>query len=144
LAQLDSAIHFTPKSLDIASATRARIIKRLAEDLHTPLMDSLIRLDRFKAMTMGEPSEKCSKYLQLSKTSVQKVLSLLNDLLTMEQLNSGKIDLSIENCSGFDIVDDAINMASGLAVAKNILIVNESVDCKITADGERLVQGWNG
>jgi len=140
IAQLDRAIHYAQQRLKTASRERAQIVKSLAEDMHSPLTETLVRLDRFKGIGQATLPEKSVRYLQLSKVSVQKVVNLLNDLLTIEQLDVGKIDLTAVDCSITEVVNEAMDVTAGLAGTKQINIADNSQNGQIVADKARLVQ----
>jgi signal transduction histidine kinase len=68
------------------------------------------------------------------------VLGLIDDLLTMETLETGKITLEPTSFSLQSLADESIATVASLAAAKQINIVNQCPDVILHADKARLIQ----
>jgi signal transduction histidine kinase len=140
LSALDAAVHYADDRLRAASKERSLIMSCLADEMRVPLVDAVVHMQRFEILAQKELSEKARGYLTVSKSSVDKIIRLLDDLVTIEELDIGKVDLKVETCNASDIAADAISAVIGLAAEKEISIVNLCPAIDVEADKLRIVQ----
>jgi signal transduction histidine kinase len=140
IAELDRAVHFADQRLRAASEKRAELMRSLAEDMRSPLAQVTASQDKFAILAQDHLTEKSSKFLGLSNISVREVLGLLDDLLTVEETQAGKIELNRGVWSFSEPIEEAIGLVSGLASAKGCRIESQVEQGKVRADKKRLVQ----
>jgi len=140
IADLDLAIHRAYDRLRSASKERAQIMSTLAQEMQKPLTSAIAHIDQFKRLSNDALSKQSKRYVDLARGSLDRVLALVHDLLTIEQLEIGKVDLSLESCQLVELAKEAIGTVSGLAAQKDITIVNRCQKDVIKADRTRIVQ----
>src|SRR5207249_5260650 len=64
----------------------------------------------------------------------------INDILDLERLESGKMEMRFETVEVATILDRSIEAVKAFAVEQQIELVMKQSSSKIYADGERLVQ----
>jgi len=120
---------------------REEFLAIVSHDLRTPLTS----LKGFiEVLVNGEyDSEgKLREYLGILDSEADRMISLINDLLDLGRLESGKMDLHIERLSLTDLVTYAMRSMEGLASRKGVslTLVPGGGDLAVAADRRRLLQ----
>jgi len=120
---------------------KSMFLASMSHELRTPL-NSIIGFVSWLLMGMeGDLNEEQDKQLTMVKNSAAHLLSLINDILDISKIESGKVDLSIE---AFDVAEVAEEVAEtvlpqtkekGLA-----LTVNVPEGIKLRSDKRRVKQ----
>lgn len=103
---------------------KTELITNVSHDLKTPLTSIINYVDLLK--TDGLDSEKASEYLEILDRKSQRLKNLTEDLVEASKLNSGVIELNIENIDIVQLVNQSLAEyserfeQSGLHVIKNI------------------------
>lgn len=139
-ASLDLCLHHAEAQINEASALRAEMMSSLALDMRRPLQDSQQGLQRFRALTGDSLPDRCLNLLTKSQRNIDRVLSLIENLLTIESLSTGKVHLETRICDTAKVAEEALGTVSSLAQKKSIGLKNECAAVSIKADGEKLVQ----
>ena len=139
-AYLDLILHQAKNQLDIASSQRAEMMVSLADGMRQPLQKAIAHLNQFSAEEGSALSERGRTQLQRAEGNISRVLKLVDDLLTMETLETGRIDLELSDCNIKAVADDAISTVSSLARMKGITLLNSCTDKFIKADRARIAQ----
>lgn len=140
LFMLDNVLHDAAREIKQAQADRQSIIEMVAHDLRSPLMSSQVALDllgKDAQTTLGSSSQ---RHVETVKRNITRLVSLVNDLLTVEKLEAGKLELDLENLDIHGLVDEALQSVSGLANQKQIVLKNAGHSQTIVADRARLIQ----
>lgn len=140
LAYLGLLLHQAKSQLDMASQQRALMMASLAQQMRVPLQSAKASLHQFYEITGKSMQDVAGKQLTRAQNNIDRVLRLVDDLLTMESLESGKVTLELSDCEVHSIAEDAIATVAGLAKNKSIILLNECASIKIRADKSRLVQ----
>jgi signal transduction histidine kinase len=140
IANLSQVLYEAAGQLRRAAEQRSKIMQSLATELRRPLIQALIHLNKFSALSESVLSSGSKKNLQKSNYNIERVLNLLNDLLNLERFETGKVDLIMRKCGALEIVDEAIATVSGLAAVKKIELKNLCAPHTVNADRARLVQ----
>lgn len=90
-----------------ASASKSEFLSRMSHDIRTPL-NGIIGMTAIAASHIYDP-DKIHGYLNQIMTSSQRLLSMVNEVLDMSQIDSGKVDLA-EN--KFTLSEIAHNLAT--------------------------------
>ncbi len=140
LAYLGLILQQAKSQLDLASQQRAMMMASLAQQMRVPLQAARGELDKFSRLAEKSMSQNAQKHLARAEGNIQKVLRLVDDLLTMESLESGKVALELSACDIRTIAEDALSTVGGLAKAKNITLMNLCNHADLLADRARLGQ----
>lgn len=122
---------------------KADFTEMLTNDLRKPLEDIQAAISRITQSK--EPlSEATSKKLSTMTKSLQKLIFLVNDLLDKQRLSAGKLVLKVEPIAAQVLLEEAIEMVQGLALAKHIKLVlkplNESSSGTTYGDKQKLTE----
>ncbi len=118
----------------MANEAKSAFLFNMSHDIRTP-MNAIIGFTDL-AQRNVEDSEKITEYLGKIKSSSEHLLSLINDVLEMSRIESGKIELNETPCSLPEILHGLNTIILGQAENKQqelsidaINIINEDVYC---------------
>lgn len=116
-------------------------VNMISHDLRTPLTGMRAFLDTLSAGAYGTLSEKGDKAANRIQSSLARLVNLVNDLLDIEKMEAGKMEMRFEPVMVSSIVNGGIDMVKSFAEQQRVLIeiVNDG-DLEVVADGDRLVQ----
>jgi signal transduction histidine kinase len=139
-SQLDSLLYSAETALLIAAAQRKTLAVSLTQDLQRPLEKAIFHLEQFEKLVGVALAD--SGRARVVKTSdiVKRVLKLLDDLLILESLQIGSLELEVADCDVHSLAEEAIEIVSTLATAKGIHIDNDCLPQSIKADKARIIQ----
>lgn len=119
---------------------RQEFVSTISKDLTRPLE----KLDGDVAVLLTVPDEDLSADAKAQLSKMQGNLThlsrLLNDLLDMESVRSGKINVVPQHSNSRTILERAVNAVSGLAQNRNIEILCSFPAFDLNADADRIVQ----
>ncbi|MEZ4860594.1 MAG: response regulator [Caldilineaceae bacterium] len=114
----------------------------VSHELRTPLSVILALSEGLQEEIYGALLPPQSKALERIQKSGRHLLELINDILDVSKIESGKLELEIGPVSLQGICDDSVQMMQAAAQAKQIQLqkaIPQEVD-KFYADGRRLMQ----
>jgi len=126
--------------LKVANKNKDQIIATVSHELRTPL-HGIIGLVELADKKMPDPSGK--EYLSLCKSNALLLLGLVNSLLDLHQLSTGKIKLNIVKVHLEDMVKEVVKLFQFQAKQKRLLLdfdVAKNVPKDIHTDESRLRQ----
>lgn len=125
------------KLAESASLAKSEFLSRMSHEIRTPL-NGIIGMNHI-AMHHLENPERVSDCLMKIDMSSRHLLALLNDVLDMSKVESGKIELCPERISIKMILEQMLVIASSQAADKNITFhVESSVEDSLTVIGDSL------
>lgn len=116
-----------------------RFLGMAAHDLRSPL-GSIRGFSQF-LLEGGLDGQTSKEFLQIINTASDEMLSLLDNLLDISQIESGKFDLRIDNADISELVEKRAALQKVMAVKKNIVIdirAEKGLICPM--DRERIAQ----
>ena len=122
---------------------KSAFLANMSHELRTPLNSILGFTDVMLEGLDGDLTEYMDNDLRLIQKNGQHLLHLINDVLDMAKIESGRMNLHPERFKVQDIFDDVRSLTSSLADAKNDdLIVEEDSDheVEVYADNTRIKQ----
>ena len=122
---------------------KSAFLANMSHELRTPLNSILGFTDVMLEGLDGDLTEYMDNDLRLIQKNGQHLLHLINDVLDMAKIESGRMNLHPEKFKVQDIFDDVRSLTSSLADAKNDdLIIEEDSDheVEIYADNTRIKQ----
>lgn len=109
-----------------ASKAKSVFLSNMSHDIRTP-MNAIVGFTNL-ALTRIDQTEQVAEYLQKIMTSSNHLLSLINDILDMSHIESGKIHLEEQPCSLPDILHGLHNILQTDIHAKQLDLYIDTVD----------------
>jgi len=131
--------NITPfKELDVA---KTNFIATVSHELKTPLASSDFSLKLLEDERVGSLTPEQKKLVQNLKEDNKRLLRILSELLDMSQVESGKIQLSIQHVQPDILIRRAIESVQNVAKEKNISIKKELPEGlpQVNADTDKTV-----
>jgi signal transduction histidine kinase len=125
-----------------ANQAKTAFLANMSHELRTPLNAIIGFSEMIERKVLGPISENYRQYGEIVRTSGQHLLSIINDILDIAKLNSGKTELHLEPVDVGQTIDQAIAIVSTKAKSASVQIAAElDPQCPtIEADPVRLRQ----
>ncbi len=120
---------------------KSMFLASMSHELRTPL-NSILGFTGLLLMGLsGELNAEQSKQLAMVQSSANHLLNLINDILDISKIESGRVDLSIESIPVAELVEEVLGTVGPLAKAKG-LVLSAAVppDLKVQSDRRRVKQ----
>ena len=140
ISYLDFVLHDVAEQLDKVWKQRTTIMKMVARDLREPLILVQGTLRALHAQVSKEISDLGTRQLNSARANVDRMLGLVDDLLTIENLESGRIELSLSDFDITEAIELSIVSVQSLALQRKVTLSNEAKPVVVHADRQRLVQ----
>jgi signal transduction histidine kinase len=130
------------KMAEAANNAKSAFLSNVSHELRTP-MHGILSFASFgiKKYATANP-EKLLDYFQKIRQSGESLLMLLNDLLDLAKLESGKIEFRFKPANINSLIDNVIEENSVLALQRNLTICCEYIESpqKIIIDSDKIKQ----
>jgi PAS domain S-box-containing protein len=112
----------------------------VSHELRTPLTSIHGSLGLLASGLLPTDSEQGKRLLEIATDSTDRLVRLINDILDIERIESGKVKMEPEVCNVLDLITSAVNIIQPLADKANISLSTCSLSVQIWADTDRIVQ----
>jgi PAS domain S-box-containing protein len=116
------------------------VVHMVSHDLKTPLNAISNFHELAENGVYGELAPKSLEQIKRAKRSTERMLTLIKDLLDIERMKSGMLQLELQPVSLDTAIEQAIESVENLAERNFISIETVSTNLIIVADGARLIQ----
>lgn len=131
---------------DISQRKQVERLKRdfvamVSHDLRAPLSSIQLIMQNAVRGIYGQLPETASERIGMATESIDRLIGLVNGLLSMEKLESGEVELDFVGINAEVIINPAVHLMQGLASKKQIeLHIAEHSNPYFYGDSERLIQ----
>jgi len=115
-------------------------ISTVSHELRTPLTSIRGALGLLTSGILGEVNEKGANLLRIALTNSDRLVRLINDILDLERIQSGREPLAFREVQLADIVRQAIDDMQPMADAAGVKLIHDATRASITGDPDRLLQ----
>ncbi len=115
-------------------------ISTVSHELRTPLTSIRGALGLLSSGILGEVNDKATNLLRIALTNSDRLVRLINDILDLERIQSGKEPLSFRTVQLAQIVRQAIDGMAPVADAAGVQLIHDTTQVEIAADADRLLQ----
>jgi signal transduction histidine kinase/CheY-like chemotaxis protein len=113
-------------------------ISTVSHELRTPLTSIRGALGLLSSGVMGRLDEKATNLLRIASSNTDRLVRLINDILDLERMDSGRAPLHIRRCVLHELIDHCVETMTAIAEAAQVRldIVPEPAGDPITFDGD--------
>ncbi len=141
LANAKAEIDQRAQDLEKASKYKSEFLANMSHELRTPL-NSIILLS--KLLTQNQHNTLDDKDIEKSAVihkAGNDLLLLINDILDLSKIESGKMELTYENLQTSDLISDMQGLFGALAKEKKLdFIINDNFNSSFSTDSIKLSQ----
>jgi len=119
-AQLQAAALSERTKLD---TIKDEFISTVSHELRTPLTSIRGALGLLNSGVLGKVDDKAANLLRIASTNTDRLVRLINDILDLERMDSGRAPLHVRRCSLHDLVLQSVDTMSSLAEAGSVQLV---------------------
>ena len=128
-------------SLDHA---KDEFISTVSHELRTPLTSIRGALGLLSSGLLGNVDARAQNLLRIASTNTERLIRLINDILDLERMESGRSPVNLRRCSIYDLAREAVDTMTALADASSIRLELNSYAAHdanyFDADPDRILQ----
>lgn len=110
---------------DAANRAKSEFLARMSHEIRTP-MNAILGFAEILQRGMAKDENQRQEYLQTIKNSGEHLLTLINDILDLSKIESGKIDLELARYSPQEIIGQALSIFQIKAREKGLTLSYEA------------------
>ncbi|MDX2228282.1 MAG: PAS domain-containing protein [Leptolyngbyaceae cyanobacterium bins.349] len=115
-------------------------ISIVSHELRTPLTAIQMSLGLLKLGVYANKPEKAQRMIEIALTDTKRLVNLVNDILDLERLESGRIVLEKTPCQAADLLQQAVNGVQAIASQHQITFTLASTDVTVWAAADAIIQ----
>jgi len=115
-------------------------ISIISHELRTPLTSIRGALGILGSGVFNDRPEKAQHMLQIATDNSDRLVRLVNEILSLERLQSGKVQLVMEQCQVADLMQQAIDSIQTIADQQNITLALTSLSATLWASHDAIIQ----
>jgi light-regulated signal transduction histidine kinase (bacteriophytochrome) len=126
-----------------ANEQKEQLLAMVSHDLKNPLHSVIVGTTFIQKLLPAESVAKLHSVLHAMQRSLQSMGHLIDDLLSIAKLESGTVDLEIQEHSAASLFSDAFDLLLPIAVEKSVVLemaADSLQDCRVACDRERVLQ----
>jgi PAS domain S-box-containing protein len=115
-------------------------ISLVSHELRTPLTSLMGALDLLAAGQLGNLTEQGKHVLNIAVTNTERLIRMVNDILDLERMKSGKIIMQKTQCNLAQLMIQSAEAMQTMADQAQIQLMIKPLDVEIVVDGDRILQ----
>ena len=139
---IDRQLVEAKQSAEAANRAKSEFLASMSHELRTPLNAIIGFSEMIEQKLKGPLSETYRQYGEIVRTSGQHLLAIINDILDIAKLSSGKIELDLEPLDVTKVITEAVSMIAKKADSARVqIVIDLDARCpRIEADRLRMRQ----
>src|SRR3984885_6738283 len=97
-------------------------ISTVSHELRTPLTSIRGALGLLSAGMMGNMDPKAQNLLRIASSNTERLIRLINDILDLERMESGRAPLKLRRCSVQELAREAVDTMTPMAESAGIVM----------------------
>lgn len=119
---------------------KTEFVSTVSHELRTPLTSIRGSLGLLSGGVFGPLPPDGEQMLKIAVNNTDRLIRLINDILDIERLESGKVGLSREVCEVSDLLAQTLEGIRGVAEHAGITLTVSAPDGRLKADPDRVIQ----
>ncbi|WP_416668050.1 PAS domain S-box protein [Egbenema bharatensis] len=112
----------------------------VSHELRTPLTSISAALDLLAEGVLQNQPEEAQQMLGIAANNTDRLVRLINDILDIERIESGKIIMTKQVCNAADLIHQAIEAIQDIAEKAEITLSVSPLNVQLWADPDRIIQ----
>ncbi|HEY9641060.1 MAG TPA: ATP-binding protein, partial [Coleofasciculaceae cyanobacterium] len=112
----------------------------VSHELRTPMTSLLGALDLLGSGQLGTLTPQGQQVLTIATTNTERLTRLVNDILDLERMRSGRIDMRKVNCNIADLMTQATEAMQAMADKAQVTLIASPIAADCEVDADRLLQ----
>ncbi|ABA19864.1 multi-component transcriptional regulator, winged helix family [Trichormus variabilis ATCC 29413] len=143
--QLDKEVFYTVILRDITERKQIERMKDefvsvVSHELRTPLTSIHGSLGMLASGLLPADSEQGRRLLEIATDSTERLVRLINDILDIERIESGRVKMERESCNLTDLIESAVSIMRPLANKAGVKLSVSHPSIQLWVDPDRIVQ----
>lgn len=109
-------------------------------ELRTPLTSISGALDLLANGVLQAAPEDAQRMLNIAATNTDRLLRLINDILDIERIESGKVQIIKQTCDVADLMSQSAEVMEEMAMQAGVTLSVSPLSVRIWADPDRIIQ----
>lgn len=130
LTEQNRELEMQKQQLSEASKLKTIFLSNMSHELRTPLNSVIALSGVLNRRLSGQIPEEEYSYLEVIERNGKNLLSLINDILDIARIESGREEVEISEFNICDSINEIIEMLRPQAMAKNLRIKRAFGDCE--------------
>jgi PAS domain S-box-containing protein len=131
--------------LDVSERREVEKLKKefvatVSHELRTPLTSIRGSLTLLNVGALGELPDQAKKVVALAERNTIRLITLINDILDIEKIESGKLDMVFDTVPIANVVERSVEAVKSYAEQHEVKLEVNTNQSAVFADGDRLVQ----
>ncbi|MBD2343109.1 response regulator [Anabaena subtropica] len=112
----------------------------VSHELRTPLTSISGALDLLASGVLLAGSEDAQRMLNIAAKNTDRLVRLINDILDIERIESGKIQITPQACNAADLMTQSVEVMEEMAEQAGVEIAISPLSANLWADPDRIIQ----
>jgi PAS domain S-box-containing protein len=119
---------------------KREFVSSISHELRTPLTSIRGSLGLLAGGVLGPLSPDAAEIVAVAERNVVRLIGLINDILDLERLEGGRLEMEFSAVEATPIVTRALEAVQTFAGASGVVLAAEASSARVRADADRLVQ----
>lgn len=124
----------------IIDRMKDEFVSVVSHELRTPLTSIRSAIGVLSSGRLEPKSSKSQRLLEIALNNSNHLVRLINDILDLERIKSGKVTMLKENHNAADLMTDAVEIVQSMADKAQITISVTPLSVQLWSDRDRLIQ----
>ncbi|MBI3924514.1 MAG: PAS domain S-box protein [Armatimonadetes bacterium] len=130
---------------DVTERTKIEQMKNefvsiVSHELRTPLTSIRGSLGLLAGGVLRKTPERAEGMLKIALNNTDRLVRLINDILDIERLESGRVTIEKRECRLEDLMKQAVDVMDAMGSENGVTLQAEATDCPIHVDPDRILQ----
>ncbi|MEG4495492.1 PAS domain S-box protein [Microcoleus sp. D3_18_C4] len=112
----------------------------VSHELRTPLTGIQMSLGLIKSGVYDKKPEKSRRMIEIALLDTNRLVNLVNDILDLERLDSGRAIVEKTVCKAADLMQQAVDCIQAIATQQQISLIVTPTDAEVWATRDAIVQ----
>lgn len=121
-------------------AMKNEFIGIVSHELRTPLTAIQMALGLLNTGIYAKKPDKFQRMIEIALIDTNRLVNLVNDILDLERLESGRVVLEKTLCQAADLMQQAVNGVQAIAMQQRITLTIAPTEARVWAAGDMIIQ----